>query len=117
MDIEIFKSLLLERKAALMEAEEISKGATKIVELDQASVGRLSRMDAMQGQAMAIATDQRRVFELQQIEAALKRIDHNEYGYCLSCDEIIAEPRLKLDAAITLCIDCASKKESSCSSV
>ena len=113
MDIEVFKSLLRVRKATLIEVEETSKGATQIVELDQASVSRLSRMDAMQGQAMAIATNQRRVLELQQIEAALKRIDHDEFGHCFSCDEEIAEPRLKLDAATTLCIDCASKKESS----
>ncbi len=96
-----------------MEVEETSKGATQIVELDQASVGRLSRMDAMQGQAMAIVTNQRRVLELQQIEATLKRTDNDEYGYCLSCGEEIAEPRLKLDRATTLCIDCARKKESS----
>jgi DnaK suppressor protein len=112
MDIDLFKSLLLERKAALMEVEETGKEATKIVELDQASVGRLSRMDAMQGQAMAIAADQRRQLELQKIEVALRRIDYDEYGHCLTCDEAIAEPRLKLDAATTLCIDCASKKES-----
>ncbi|MCK5667594.1 MAG: TraR/DksA C4-type zinc finger protein, partial [Gammaproteobacteria bacterium] len=31
--------------------------------------------------------------------------------YCLECDEEIAEPRLKLDPATSLCIDCASKKE------
>jgi len=113
VEVEIFKSLLLERKTALMEVEKTGKKATQIVELDQASVGRLSRMDAMQGQAMAIATNQRRVLELQLIEAALKRIDHDKYGYCLTCDEVIAEPRLKLDAAITLCIDCANKRESS----
>ena len=113
MDIEAFKSLLLERKAALMEVEATGKDAMQIVELDQASVGRISRMDAMQGQAMAIAADQRRQLELQKIEAALKRIDHDEYGYCLSCDEAIAEPRLKLEPSTTLCFDCASKKESS----
>jgi DnaK suppressor protein len=111
MDVEIFKSLLLERKAALMEVEETGKEATQIVELDQSSVGRLSRMDAMQGQAMAIATHQRRQVELQNIEAALKRINHKEYGQCLVCDEEIAEPRLKLDPATPLCIDCAGKKE------
>ena len=68
-------------------------------------------MDAMQGQAMAIAANQRRQIELQKIEAALKRIDHEAYGYCLECDEEIAEARLKLDPASSLCIDCASKKE------
>ena len=111
MDIEIFKFLLIEKKLALIEAEETGKEAAQIVELDQASVGRVSRVDAMQGQAMAIAANQRRQIELQKIEAALKRINHEAYGYCLKCDEEIAEPRLKLDPASSLCIECASKKE------
>lgn len=111
MDIKLFKSLLLEKKASLMEEEETGKDAAQIVELDQTSVGRVSRMDAMQGQAMAIAANQRRQVELQKIEASLKRIEHEDYGFCLECDEEIAEPRLKLDPAASLCIDCASKKE------
>jgi DnaK suppressor protein len=111
MDIKLFRSLLLEKKAALLEDEEAGKEAAQIVELDQTSVGRVSRMDAMQGQAMAIAANQRRQVELQKIEVALTRINQEEYGYCLECDEEIAEPRLKLDPASSLCIDCASKKE------
>ncbi len=111
MDIKLFNSLLLEKKAALTEEEAAGKEAAQVVELDQASVGRVSRMDAMQGQAMAIAANQRRQFELQKIEMALKRIDQEVYGYCLECDEEVAEARLKLDPATSLCIDCASKKE------
>jgi len=111
MDIKLFKSLLLEKKAALVQEEEAGRQAAQVVELDQTSVGRVSRMDAMQGQAMAIAANQRRQIELQNIEAALKRIDSEDYGFCLECDEEIAEPRLKLDPATLLCIDCASKKE------
>jgi len=111
MDIKLFKTLLLEKKAALMEDEEAGREAAHVVELDQTSVGRVSRMDAMQGQAMAIAANQRRQVELHKIEVALKKIDQVEYGYCLECDEEIAEPRLKLDPATSLCISCASKKE------
>jgi len=111
MDIKLFKSLLLDKKAVLMEEEEAGKEAAQIVELDQTSVGRVSRMDAMQGQAMAVAANQRRQHELQKIGVALKKIDAEDYGYCLECDEEIAEPRLKLDPATPLCINCASKKE------
>lgn len=111
MNLENYKSLLLEKKSALMKEEEVGKEATQIVELDQTSVGRVTRMDAMQGQAMAIAANQRRQIELQKVEVALKRIDQDVYGYCLQCDEKISEPRLKLDPASSLCIDCASKKE------
>jgi len=111
VEVKLFKSLLLEKKSSLIDEEEAGKEAAQIVELDQASVGRVSRMDAMQGQAMAIAANQRRQNELQKIEAALKRIEQEIYGYCLQCDEKISEPRLKLDPASPLCIDCASKKE------
>jgi len=111
MDSKLFKSLLLEKKAALMEDEEAGKEAAQVVALDQTSVGRVSRTDAMQGQAMAIAVNQRRQIELHKIALALKRIDQDEYGYCLECDKEIAEPRLKLDPATSLCISCASKKE------
>ncbi len=111
MDSKLFKSLLLEKKAALMEDEEAGKEAAQVVALDQTSVGRVSRTDAMQGQAMAIAVNQRRRIELHKIALALKRIDQGEYGYCLECDKEIAEPRLKLDPATSLCISCASKKE------
>ncbi len=111
MDIKLFKSLLLDKKAILMKEEEAGKEAAQIVELDLTSVGRISRMDAMQRQAMAIAANQRRQLELQKIGVALKRIDSEDYGYCLECDEELAEPRLKLDPAAPLCINCASKKE------
>ena len=111
MDIKLFKSLLLDKKAVLTQEDEAGKAAAQIVELDQTSVGRVSRMDAMQGQAMAVAANQRRQLELQKIGVALKRIDSEDYGYCLECDGEIAEPRLKLDPATSLCIDCASKKE------
>lgn len=111
MDTEIYKSLLLDRKASLIRMIERAKKATETVELDQASVGRLSRMDAIQGQAMAIATTQRKQDELQKIDAALKRIEHQEYGHCLHCEKEIPEARLKLDPSALLCIDCAGNKE------
>lgn len=113
MNFEKYKSLLLEKKTSLIDEEEAGKEAAQIVELDQTSVGRVSRMDAMQGQAMAIAANQRRQIELQRIKAALQRIEQEDYGLCLECDEMIAEARLKLDPATSLCIDCASKKETS----
>jgi len=84
-----------------------------VVELDQAKVGRLSRMDAMQAQAMAQASAQRREAMLRNIEAALKRIDDGDYGFCRDCDEPINPKRLEFDPTALRCIDCESKRESS----
>jgi len=82
-----------------------------IVELDQSKVGRLSRMDAMQAQAMAKASGQRREAMLRNIEAALKRIDDGVYGLCRECEEPINPKRLEFDPTALCCIDCASKSE------
>jgi RNA polymerase-binding transcription factor len=65
-------------------------------------------MDAMQGQALAVATDRRRQEEARRVEAAIKRIDTGEYGYCISCGEEIPAKRLGVDPTAATCIRCAS---------
>lgn len=95
-----------------LRAEDASAAdARATVELDQASVGRLSRMDAMQQQQMALAEQRRRKQTLQRIEAALRRIEDGSYGECTECGAPIAEARLRMDPAISLCLDCASQRE------
>ncbi len=99
-------------EARLLELE--SEGASvaedrKPVELDQQSVGRLSRMDSMQVQAMAQATEQRRNLEARRIRAAIARIDEGEYGLCVTCGEAISEGRLEADPMAAACIGCAGQ--------
>lgn len=106
-----FKGRLLLQQQELRDLKAIGQDAAKIVQLDQTSVGRLSRMDAMQGQAMSKESERRRERELQQISGALRRIEGGEYGCCVRCEEEIALPRLELNPAVTLCIACASQSE------
>jgi len=87
--------------------DDLGAGDRATVTLDQQSVGRLSRMDAMQRQAMAAATRRRREAERRRINAALARLDEGEYGYCQECGEAIAPERLELDPAASFCISCA----------
>ncbi len=82
-----------------------------VVQLDQTKVGRLSRMDALQAQAMAKASGQRRAVQLREIDAALRRIDDGSYGDCERCEEPINPRRLDADPTARLCIDCASSAE------
>lgn len=99
---------LLEKELEELRALSATGAASRApVTLDQQSVGRLSRMDAMQAQAMAQATERRRLTRIQQVEAALKRIGDGEFGYCLSCGEEIEERRLATDPAAPLCIGCS----------
>ena len=105
------KKRLETRRVELLALEESTKESRRPVELDQTRVGRLSRMDALQGQAMAQATAERKQIEIRRIEAALKRVEDGDYGYCLACDEPIAEARLMADPSTPLCLDCAAKRE------
>jgi len=109
MDIDYFKQRLLARRDELQASAETGTPGTATVALDQTRVGRLSRMDALQAQAMSQAAQQRRSVELQRVMAALRRIEAGHYGYCLDCDGPIAEARLAVDPAAPLCIICADK--------
>ena len=80
-----------------------------IVMLDQQAVGRLSRMDALQRQAMAQAEAERRMAQRARIRAALARLDAGEYGWCIGCGEEIAPARLEQDPAVPTCISCARR--------
>ena len=102
---------LLQLREELESDAATSGEAAAVVELDQSKVGRLSRMDAMQAQAMAQASGQRREAMLRNIEAALIRIDDGSYGLCRDCDEPINPKRLEFDPTALRCIDCASNLE------
>lgn len=85
---------------------EESKEYRAPVELDQQSVGRLSRMDAMQQQAMAQNLTRRRQERKVALERTLSRIRDGEFGYCVECGEPIAVRRLEIDPTFKTCVRC-----------
>lgn len=105
------KKALIELRESLLRAQETGEQAEQTVELDQTRVGRLSRMDAMQAQAMSKETGRRRRQKLMQIETALRRIENGDYGYCQECGEEIAAARLQIDPTVLLCFGCAQANE------
>jgi DnaK suppressor protein len=111
IDVEALKARLIEEREALLDVADSTREAAQTVELDQTRVGRVSRMDAMQAQAMAKESDRRRLIALQRIDSALQRIEDGEYGFCAACDESISASRLEVDPGALLCIDCARKAE------
>ncbi len=107
LDITAIRRTLEQERDDLAAASATTAEDRAPVVLDPQSVGRLSRMDALQVQAMAVATETRRQDRLRRIAAALRRIDDGAYGYCLACDEDIPVKRLAVDPTVTRCIDCA----------
>lgn len=107
MNDDEIRTLLNEAKTALETTSSSAEESRKAVELDQTKVGRLSRMDAIQQQAMDNAIEARRQNNLQRINAALHRLDEGEYGFCMKCGDEIAAERLTIDPATPLCASCA----------
>lgn len=110
-DQEYYRKRLQQRQKEILLENETGESGAATVDLDQTSVGRVSRVDALQAQAMSVAAQERRVADLQKIDAALKRVEEGEYGYCLNCGEAIAPQRLEINLAAALCVKCASALE------
>ena len=108
-DLARFREKLLGRREELLAEDRMTAAGRAPVTLEQDSVGRLSRIDAMQLQAMALAQARRRQSERHAIDAALRRIEENEYGHCAKCGEDIAPARLEHNPAFATCIECAKE--------
>jgi RNA polymerase-binding transcription factor len=111
IDAKLALTILEKRREELQDLSALSAESRDPVALDQQSVGRLSRMDAIQVQAMAQEAERRRARDLVRVGEALKRLDDGDYGTCAECDEDIAPKRLEVDPAAALCIKCASRSE------
>lgn len=111
MQIEQMRKLLETRRGELETQLRLGDSATQPVTLDQQSVGRVSRIDAIQQQQMAIASQEQAAQILKRVELALSRIDAGEYGDCLHCGEPILFARLQVQPFASLCLDCQSASE------
>jgi len=83
---------------------------TRPVEPDPA-IGRISRMDAIQIQQMAKASKSKASLRLLRVEAALRRVDAEEFGECYECGADIGYLRLKARPESTFCVHCKSQRE------
>lgn len=102
-----FLPRLRDELQTLRAASARTAGDRRPVELDQQSVGRLSRMDAMQQQAMAAAQETRRLGRIRALEAAVRRIEAGEFGWCDGCGEFIGLRRLEHEPTVMRCLECA----------
>ena len=104
--ISYFRKRLESLSKEVAEALNASKDSANVVELDTA-IGRLSRMDAMQNQQMALELRRRQENQLLRIKNALQRMDQGRYGLCGKCKQPIAEERLEISPDTVVCVRCA----------
>ena len=106
---ESFRIKLKDLTQELQDDLAANQDSTKTVELDT-SIGRLSRMDAMQSQQMALELRRRQQNQLQRAESALQRIDKGTYGKCGRCHKDITIDRLDIQPDAVLCVGCAEAR-------
>ncbi len=94
-------------ESAREEIEEL-KELTKPVKLD-ASVGRLSRMDAINNKAINEKQLREKKSTLQKLERAQARYEEDKLGKCLKCGDEIPFGRLKFMPYTTRCVSCAGR--------
>lgn len=104
------KDRLLELRSELEELLSNVEAGARPVSLDQ-PIGRLSRMDALQQQSMSQANRLNAVRSLEQVKAALHRIESGDFGFCVGCDDEIEYSRLQARPEAPFCIECQGERE------
>jgi DnaK suppressor protein len=105
--LEMFREELLRMVARLERSMRTTDASARPVTLDQTSVGRLSRIDAIQNQSLAQGMQERERQKLAFLQAALRRLDEGTYGICTGCGEPILPERLAFFPEIPTCVQCA----------
>jgi DnaK suppressor protein len=101
-----YKKLIELQLENLTAEDALGQSGQKTVKLDQQSIGRLSRMDALQSQAMAKAQQRRRDALKLSLRVALQRLNDEEFGYCYDCGDGIEEARLLASPVVIKCMSC-----------
>lgn len=103
--VDAARARLEELRAELEQLLDLSESGSKPVSLEE-PIGRLSRMDAMQQQELVKANRRQHEVRLQQVVAALRRIEDGSFGECRRCEEPIASSRLEARPEAPFCLDC-----------
>jgi RNA polymerase-binding transcription factor DksA len=97
------RRLLLSKKAEFLEALGINSHRLAGAELDADPVTRLQEESLNLGLNWVLHG------QLRQVDEALDRLDHGEFGYCLACHDSIAPIRLQSVPWAPYCLECQGK--------
>lgn len=112
IDLIYFRKQIEAELLRLNESLAQARTEANTVMLDQSSVGRLSRMDAIQQQAMAQEMLDRLQLNKRKLEAALARIDTGIFGFCCECEAEVEPERLQIDPGTVFCNQCTRQRQS-----
>ena len=107
----VAKALHERREALFREVEETEAGLRFIAEDRESELEERAQEERL-AQLFA-RLDVRGKREIEEIDAALVRIDDGTYGVCTGCGGHIADARLRALPHTPLCLDCAQARETS----
>jgi DnaK suppressor protein len=105
-----FRQLLAEQRKELL--DKVMHTINHEIELsqdDMADEVDLASVLADQNFNLRLRGRERRLIE--KIDHAMQRIEANEFGDCVRCEEPIALKRLRARPVTTMCIDCKEEQE------
>jgi DnaK suppressor protein len=102
---ESFRPVIDARLADIETELDVTTDSTKPIAPD-VSVGRLSRLDSMQMQQMALAGKRRLEEQRARLHEARRRIDSGTFGRCLQCGNDISIERLQYQPDAVTCMPC-----------
>ena len=83
-----------------------SEDAAEAVSPDK-SLGRLSRMEAMQDQQLVLEVRRRHKRRKADVLNAIARLEQDQYGNCIFCGNQISADRLDVFPEVQICVNCA----------
>jgi DnaK suppressor protein len=99
--IQIIKDRIEQTKTEVAELKEL----VKPIPLD-ASIGRISRMDAINNKSINESSLREKQNELKKLERAIENSESDNFGICLKCGNEIPFGRLEYMPYTTRCVNC-----------
>lgn len=101
--------LLKMRREVMKEVQDCSAAARELAQGDVPDIGDMSSNTYNRDVLLNLSETQRQ--KIKDIDAALERLEHGEYGICLRCEEEIAPKRMEVRPFSRYCIDCKTEVE------
>ena len=105
--IAMIRDELLRALNKLERSLKISGESARPRDLEQDTVGRLSRIDAIQNAGLTANLEERERQQLRQVVDALRRIEEGVYGSCKACGGPIPFERLMVFPETLSCTTCS----------
>jgi len=102
----IKEKLIEDLNALNKEVEELQEMVKPIA--PECAIDDVARTDLMNEQEISIRTLHDAKIRRNKLEYALRKVDKEEYGLCLECEDEIPFERLIILPEATHCIECAS---------